>query len=122
MNTYKPFIIFFDSINNPISAPVVSGGLDISALSDMSIEVKNATKINMIVEGCGCTFDSNNNELPDNECVWTPLAIVNATTFNVSQSITNNGIYLINLGGCRKIRLRVTEVTGKATVTGMGVR
>ena len=122
MNNYKPFIIFFDSINNPISTPIVGEGLDTSSLSDMSIEIKNATKINMIVEGCGCIFDGNNNKLADTDCVWTPLAVVNATTFNVSQSITNNGIYLINLGGCRKIRVNVTEVTGKATVTGMGVR
>ena len=122
MNNYEPFIIFCDSIKNPVTNPVVSNGLDIGVLSDISIEVKNAESINIVVEGCGCTVDSEDKILSDAECVWTPLACLSASNFIMSQIITSNGIFFVNVGGCNRLRIRVTNISGQATITGMGVR
>lgn len=45
---------------------------------------------------------------------WSGLAAINAEDFSVSSTITENGIYTVNIAGCGAVRIVLGSVSGGA--------
>ena len=112
----KKFFPFFDSVKTPVSESGTSPSFRNNGYTSMTIEVSNATTIAAHVEGCVNIENANGETLEDNDCHWTPLKLINLTTLEQVDGMNANGIYLLTLCGCQRIRVVVESVTGTATI------
>lgn len=78
--------------------------------SQLIVQVSGTnTGLKLLFKGC----------LNAEEDVYSDLAIINSNNFDVSQSVSTGGIYIVNVDGISKVKCVVDEITtGSVTVFG----
>lgn len=117
---YYAQVSFFNSLETPVNQPQISNGFEVSTnYNIITVEVKNSTSVQLQIEGCIITKDSQGNLLPDDECQWVPMNTINLSDFSVSDTINSNGVYQISLQGIMKIRANLQAVSGDTQIVGI---
>lgn len=119
IRTDKQIFPFFDSVKTPVSAAGTSEPFRNNGFSTLTLEVSGATSIALSVEGCVNIIKPNGETMTDEECSWTPLAIINMSDFSVLSEIADNGIYAIGINGNARVRVVVSSIEGEAIITGV---
>ena len=112
MQTIKNWVFYKDASATSTSAdmkPYVNVQADL-----LAVEV-SGTATSMTIKMQGRSNNENNNE-------WFDLACVDATTFDVKQSISSTGIYNVAIDGIKEVRANITAVSGgSVTIFGCAV-
>ena len=119
IRTDKQIFPFFDSVKTPVSTAGTSEAFRNNGFETLILEVSGATSISLTVEGCINIIKPNGETMTDEECSWTPLAIINMTGFEVLSEITSNGIYAIGINGNARVRTVIDSIEGEAVITGV---
>lgn len=110
---------FFDSVKNPVTAVGISDSYHNVGFDTLILEVAGSEDIELKVQGCSNILKEDGmTSKSDDECEWSDLAVINAKNFDVSESISSNGIYYIGINGLMRVRVSVTSITGSATILG----
>ena len=114
----SPIIFTFSSHNKPLTE--TSKSIKCYGMHKASLEIVDATTISITVEGCvNATNIETGAQLTDEEITWTKLATISATSLEKVDTLTEDGIYYIDLSGIQRVRLNVTSITGTPTISMM---
>ena len=112
-------IPFFDSVKNPLTQNGISSAFYNTGYDNLTLEISGEGSANVQVEACVNTLDAEGNQLPDNQCSWTPLSTLSAKDYAKSSAISANGIYFIGISAMSRIRINATNVSGAVTIVGL---
>ncbi len=101
------------------SAAATSDIYNNSAYGVLTLEVSGASSISLKVQGCVNVENADKTLIPDNNLVWSDLAVIDTKDYSVGSSITANGIYAIGISGLAKIRVVIESISGTANVIGV---
>lgn len=114
----SPIIFTFSSHNKPLTE--TSKSIKCYGMHKASLEIVDATTLSITVEGCvNATNVDTGAQLNDEDITWTTLAIISATSLEQVYTLTENGIYYIDLSGIQRVRLNVTLISGTPTISMM---
>lgn len=110
---------FFNSVKEPVAKNGISESFKNNGFSNLTLEVSGATNINLTIEGCVNILNAKDTALQDSECQWTPLVALDNKNFAICENIESNGIYSISIGGVSRVRIKITSISGAATIVGV---
>lgn len=125
MDNYLPVCVFEDSIKNPITSAIgKTKAFGTNARDTFLVEISGASSATIYAEGCLRYRDDDTEEkLPKDQLSWNRLAIIDAKSFEILDSIKKDGFYYINTAGLKLIRLDIDALSTSdgVKITGTGV-
>lgn len=117
---YIPNISFFNSVKVPVTGPQTTSSFynDNVQSEQILLEVSGVSSISLKVQGCIKYKDADGNMLDDADCIWNDLSLLDAKDYSLKNSITGNGLFIINISGIIRLRLKIESISGSATVVG----
>lgn len=107
MNTIKSVFFHKNASSPEVSQPI--GNVNFG--SQITIEVSGAETIQLNVQGTCNTYDDTND--------WHDLAVIDAKSLSVKDSIAEPGVYYVGVDGLSKIRTNLKSTSGEVTVFGV---
>lgn len=117
INLGGALLYVFQDTNNQIVGEY-STSVNVVNIQTATLEVQGADTCSITVQGCVNDKEEDNiTPLDDENCQWTPLANISVKDYEITETITSDGIYYISLSGIQRIRLSVGDTTKTARIT-----
>jgi hypothetical protein len=126
LNAYVRTKEFCDSRKKPITSiedfnsREFDTWINATNASTFVIEISGATTIEAKVGGCINMTDVDGSRLEPSKRPYVELALVNLSTFQVVNTITDNGLYQVSTSGIPEVVISIEKLEGNVVIVGAG--